>query len=162
MSVPMSNEVMLSQEGYDRLKKELEQLKGEERQRIAEAIREAKSHGDLRENAMYHEAKLNQKRLEGRIADLEHILQTAKVVETGSHSADVAHMGSKVTVKDLQWGDEMTITLVGAFEADPMNDLISVASPLGEALVGQPAGAEVVVEAPSGTQRYQIVTVEGA
>ncbi|MCW5936013.1 MAG: transcription elongation factor GreA [Fimbriimonadaceae bacterium] len=158
----MANDVTLSREGYERLKAELEELKSVERARIADNIREAKSHGDLRENAMYHEAKLNQKRLEGRIADLEHVLQVAKVVDTGEHDSDVAHMGSKVTVKDLEWGDEIQFTLVGAFEADPANDLISVSSPLGEALVGHPVGAEVQFETPAGPQKYKILAIEPA
>jgi transcription elongation factor GreA len=156
----MAHEVMLSPEGYDRLKKELDHLKSVERQRVAENIREAKSHGDLRENAMYHEAKLNQKRLEGRIADLEKVLQTAKIVEKGSMGGDVAHLGSKVTVKDLEWGDELSFTLVGAFEADPANDLISITSPLGEALIGKSADDEVEVDAPAGKQKYRILRVE--
>ncbi|MCW5939476.1 MAG: transcription elongation factor GreA [Fimbriimonadaceae bacterium] len=156
----MAHEVMLSPEGYDRLKKELDHLKSVERQRVAENIREAKSHGDLRENAMYHEAKLNQKRLEGRIADLEKVLQTAKIVEKGSLGGDIAHLGSKVTVKDLDWGDELSFTLVGAFEADPANDLISITSPLGEALIGKTADDEVEVEAPAGKQKYRILSVE--
>ncbi len=152
--------MLLSAEGYDKLKKELEQLKSVERQKVADNIREAKSHGDLRENAMYHEAKLNQKRLEGRIADLEHVLQIAKVVETDQHPVDVAHLGSTVRVKDLEWGDEITFVLVGGFEADPANDLISITSPLGEALIGKTNGDEVQVEAPAGTQRYKILSVD--
>lgn len=150
---------MVSPEGYEKLKKELEHLKAVERQKVADNIREAKSHGDLKENAMYHEAKLNQKRLEGRIADLEHALQVAQVVEAGTHPTDVAHLGSKVVVKDLEWGDEITFSLVGGFEADPANDLISVTSPLGEALLGKKVGDDIEVEAPAGKQRYQVLSV---
>lgn len=156
----MSNESVLSPEGYERLKAELEQLKSVERQRIADNIREAKSHGDLRENAMYHEAKLNQRRLESRIADLERLLQTARVVSAPATDGG-AHLGSRVKVKDLEWGDELTIELVGAFEADPANDKISIASPLGSALVGAVAGVEVVVSTPAGEQRYQVIEVQG-
>lgn len=156
----MSHEVLLSPDGYERLKNELEQLKTVERARVADNIREAKSHGDLRENAMYHEAKLNQKRLEGRIADLEKVLQVARIVERPDDSPDTAHMGSRVRVKDLEWGDELVFTLVGAFEADPVNDLISVASPLGEALLGRQEGDTVEVETPGGTTKYQVVSVE--
>jgi hypothetical protein len=95
----MSEEVLLSPEGLAKLKSELENLKGPERQRIAEAIREAKSHGDLRENAMYHEAKLNQKRLEQRIAELEHTLNVAQVVDPTK--ATGAHLGNKVVLEDF-------------------------------------------------------------
>src|SRR5262245_40845730 len=111
--------MLLSAEGFEKLKKELEHLKAVERQKVDDNIREAKSHGDLKENAMYHEAKLNQKRLETRIADLEHAIQTAQVVDHSDHPEDVAHMGSLVTLLDMEWDDEMVVTLVGAFEADP-------------------------------------------
>lgn len=152
--------MLVSPEGYEKLKKELEHLKAVERQKVADNIREAKSHGDLRENAMYHEAKLNQKRLENRIADLERALQMAQVVDESSHQPDTAHIGSKVVVKDLQWGDELEFTLVGGFEADPANNLISVTSPLGEALLGKGIGNQVEVVAPAGTQKYEILRIE--
>lgn len=155
----MSQEMVLSLEGFEKAKKELEFLKGPERQRIADNIREAKSHGDLRENAMYHEAKLNQTRLEARIADLERIVQYARVVDRTGVDEDAAHLGSDVTLKDLAWDEEFTVKLVGEFEADPTNDLISVTSPLGKALMEQKAGAEVEVDAPAGKQKYIIVSV---
>lgn len=152
--------MLLSREGYDKLKTELEQLKSVERQRIADNIREAKSHGDLRENAMYHEARLNQRRLESRISELERVILTAQIVEREDREEGTAHLGTKVTVKDLEWGDELALTLVGAFEADPTNDMISITSPLGEALVGKSVGAEVEVVAPGGTQKYEILAIE--
>ncbi|MES1227081.1 MAG: transcription elongation factor GreA [Armatimonadota bacterium] len=154
----MSHEVLLSQDGFDRLKKELEFLKGEERQKVADNIREAKSHGDLRENAMYHEAKLNQTRLEARISELDRMLQTARIVEHDPNDGS-ATLGSKVTLEDLEWGDTLVIELVGAFDADPTNDKISVDSPLGHALLGKSADEEISVEAPAGTQRYKVVEV---
>lgn len=155
----MSNETMLSKEGFEKLKAELEQLKGPERQRIADNIREAKSHGDLRENAMYHEARLNQKRLEARISEIERVLTHAKVIEAPAE-AGKAHLGSIVTLKDLEWGDKLTIELVGAFEADPLNDKISVASPMGQSLLNQVEGTEITVETPGGIQKYQILEVK--
>jgi transcription elongation factor GreA len=157
----MSADVLLTQEGLDKLKAELDHLKAVERQKVADAIREAKSHGDLRENAMYHEAKLNQKRLEGRIADLEKVIQMAHVVERPAHSGNIAHLGSTVRVKDLKWNDEITMKLVGAFEADPTQDLISITSPLGSALIGKEVGDEFEYEAPAGTQKYKILAIEG-
>lgn len=158
-SHPMAENLQLSQEGYEKLKAELAELKGSERQKIAENIREAKSHGDLRENAMYHEAKLNQTRLESRIAELEHVLERATIIESPAE-ADVAHLGSKVTIKNKEWGDTMTIELVGAFEADPANDKISVASPLGEALMNKKVGEEVSVSTPGGEQIYTINEID--
>ena len=154
----MASEVQFTREGFEKLKTELDDLKGPTRMRIAEAIREAKSHGDLKENAAYHEAKLNQTRLESRIAELEKALQTAKVVESGVGVG--AQLGAKIGLLDLDLDDEFTVKLVGAFEADPTNDLISVASPLGEALVGRSPGDEVEVKAPGGMTRYRIVSVD--
>lgn len=153
----MADEVLLSREGYEKLKAELEFLKVDERMRIADQIREAKSHGDLRENAMYHEAKLNQKRLEGRIAELEKALQVSRVVE--DHEKQGAHLGSTVKLQDLAFGDEFEIHLVGAFEADPTQDMISIGSPLGMAVKGKDTGDEVEVQAPAGVQRYKIIEV---
>jgi transcription elongation factor GreA len=157
----MSADVLLTQEGLDKLKAELDHLKAVERQKVADAIREAKSHGDLRENAMYHEAKLNQKRLEGRIADLEKVIQVAQVVQRPVHSGNIAHLGSTVTVKDLKWNDELKMKLVGAFEADPTQDMISITSPLGSALIGKEVGDEFEYEAPAGVQKYKILSIEG-
>jgi transcription elongation factor GreA len=153
----MGSEVQFTREGFDKLKAELDELKGPTRMRIAEAIREAKSHGDLKENAAYHEAKLNQTRLESRIAELEKALLTAKIVEPST--AGGAQMGAKVGLLDLDFDEELTVKLVGSFEADPANDLISVASPLGEALVGRTVGDEVEVKAPGGVTRYRIQSV---
>lgn len=155
----MANEVLLSQEGYDKLKKELEFLKGTERQRVADNIREAKSHGDLRENAMYHEAKLNQTRLESRIAELERTLQFAKIVDPSDREEGAATLGSKVKLLDLKWNDELDVELVGEFEADPSQDRISVTAPLGAAIMDQKEGDEIEVQAPAGIQRYRILSV---
>ncbi len=155
----MANEILLTKEGHAKLIAELEDLKGPVRQRIAESIREAKSHGDLRENAAYHEAKLNQSRIEGRISDLEKVLERAKIVDRPAGAGESAHLGSKVKVKDLEWGDEMELNLVGSFEADPANDLISITSPLGAAMLGKVAGEEFEVEAPAGIQKYKILGI---
>ncbi len=152
----MPHEVLLTKAGHDKLRQELEDLKGPKRRTIAESIREAKSHGDLRENAAYHEAKLNQERLESRIADLEKVLQVAKIVERPDGSEDIAHLGSQVVLDDLEWGEELCVGLVGTYEADPSKDLISITSPLGEALIGRQVGETVEVDAPAGTQRYRI------
>jgi transcription elongation factor GreA len=155
----MASQHHLSREGYEKLKKELEELKGPTRMRIADAIREAKAHGDLRENAAYHEAKLNQTRLDARIAELEKMFQLAKIVEhTDSNPA--ARLGSTVKLLDLDFDDEMTIKLVGSFEADPKKDLISISSPLGEALMGKTEGEQIEVVAPGGKSAYKILAIE--
>lgn len=154
----MSSGVQFTREGFEKLKAELDELKGPRRSAIADAIREAKSHGDLKENAAYHEAKLNQTRLESRIAELEKALQTAKVVDHVTGGG--AQLGSKVGLLDMNFDEEFSVKLVGAFEADPTNDLISVASPLGEGLVGRAKGDEVEVKAPNGITRYRITSVD--
>jgi len=155
----MSNEVLLSAEGFEKLKRELEELKSVERQKVANSIREAKSHGDLRENAMYHEAKLNQTRLEARISELERVLQFAKIVEQAAEDG-VASLGKTVVLHDLEYGDDMTILLVGAFEADPAEGKVSITSPLGAAVMDRKINDEIDVEAPAGTQRYRIKSIE--
>jgi len=156
----MANEIQVTREGFIKLQAELDELKGPVRLNIAEAIREAKSHGDLRENAAYHEAKLNQSRLESRIADLEKALQLAKIVERPDVQGDIAALGSKIRLLDLEFDDELTITLVGSFEADPSKDLISISSPLGEATLGKTVGDEIEVAAPGGKTQYRILAVE--
>jgi transcription elongation factor GreA len=113
----------------------------------------------LKENAAYHEAKLNQTRLESRIADLERAFQKAKVVERPTGDIKSAHLGSKVRLRDLEFGDEFEVTLVGSFEADPSKDLISIGSPLGESLLGRLVEEEVSVEAPGGIQRYRLLGI---
>src|SRR5689334_25367315 len=117
----MANQNSVTREGFDKMRSELDELKGPVRRRIAEAIREAKAHGDLKENAAYHEAKLNQSRLEARIAELEKAVQLAKIVERSD--AGGVQLGSKVTLLDVEFDDEFNVTIVGSFEADPAKDL---------------------------------------
>jgi transcription elongation factor GreA len=154
----MANEILVTADGLAKLRAELEELKGPRRQAIAEAIREAKSHGDLKENAAYHEAKLNQTRLESRIAELERAVQSAKVIVRDDSGG--AHLGSKIGLLDLDIDDEFEVNLVGAFEADPAHDRISISSPLGEALVGKLVGDEFSVQSPNGINKYRVVSVE--
>lgn len=154
-------EILLTPEGKRRLEEELAELKGSVRARVTEAIREARSHGDLRENAAYHEAKMQQARIEGRIADLEKILEHATIVERpAGASGDIAHLGSKVKLFDLKWQEELTVTLVGSYEADPEHNLVSIVSPLGSALIGRVVGDVVQVEAPAGILEYRIDAIE--
>jgi len=156
---PMANEFQVTAEGLVKLRAELDELKGPSRHRIAEAIREAKSHGDLRENAAYHEARLNQRRLEARIKELEKAVLMAKVIERPKDHKGV-HVSSRVTLLDEEIDDQFTVTLVGAFEAESTENRISITSPLGEALIGKETGALVEVMAPAGKQTYKIVSVE--
>lgn len=152
----MANEILLTKEGLEKLKLELAELKGPVRSAVAEAIKEAKSHGDLRENAAYHEAKLNQQRLDSRINDLEKAVLKAKVVERPEGHGTSAHLGSKIVLLDLEFDDEFEVTLVGSFEADPAHNMISIASPMGEALLGKEEGESIDVDTPNGLQSYKI------
>jgi transcription elongation factor GreA len=155
----MSEEFLLTPTGREKLLAELEELKGPRRQAVTAAIREARSHGDLKENAAYHEAKLNQSRLEGRIAEVEHILDVSRMVDRPA-DAQGAHLGSLVTYEDQDSGKETTTTLVGQYEADPLKGLLSIDSPMGSALVGCNEGDLVEVEVPAGTRRYLIKEVK--
>ncbi len=155
----MANAFQTTAEGLAKMKAELDELKGPSRHRIAEAIREAKSHGDLRENAAYHEARLNQRRLEARIKELEKAVLMAKVI-TRPENEKGAHLGSKVTLLDQEFDDEFVVTIVGAYEAEATENKISLTSPLGEALLGKEPGASIEVVAPGGTQTYKIISVE--
>jgi len=152
----MGEDVFLTKSGFEKLRLELAELKGPRRQAMSEAIREARSHGDLKENAAYHEAKLNQSRLEGRIAELERVLDIAEIVERPDSAQGTAHLGSSVTLFDFKWEEILIVELVGSFEADPSNGFVSIDSPMGSALVGKSEGAEVEVDAPAGVQRYRI------
>lgn len=152
------SEILITPEGYERLKRELEELKTVKRREIVERIKAARALGDLSENFDYQDAKRQQAFLEGRIKDLETVLSRAKVVPRPDNAGEIVHLGSKVTLRDSE--KERTITIVGSFEADPLQDLISILSPLGEALLGKAAGEEVVVNTPKGEVRYKIVGIE--
>ncbi|MDW8107966.1 MAG: transcription elongation factor GreA [Armatimonadota bacterium] len=154
------SEILITPEGYERLKRELEELKTVKRREIVERIKAARALGDLSENFDYQDAKRQQAFLEGRIRDLETVLSRARIVPRPDNADRIVHMGSKVTLQDLETGKERTITIVGSFEADPLQDLISILSPLGEALLGKAAGEEVVVNTPKGEVRYRITRIE--
>ena len=155
----MANDFQMTAEGLERLKAELDVLRGETRTKVAEAIREAKSHGDLKENAAYHEAKLNQTRLEKQIGELERAVQYAKIVQRAPGAG--AGLGSKVKLLDLEFDDEFDVELVGAFDSDPATGKVSVSSPMGDALSGRGPGDEVEVDAPAGKTRYRVLDVAG-
>jgi len=154
------SEILMTPEGYERLKRELEELKTVKRREIVERIKAARALGDLSENFDYQDAKRQQALLEGRIKDLETVLSRAKVVQRPDNAGEVVHLGSRVTLHDLETDKRRTIAVVGSFEADPLQDLISILSPLGEALLGKTAGDEVTVNTPKGVARYRIERIE--
>ncbi len=141
----MGKENQVTREGFEKLKKELEELKGPTRMYIADQIREAKSHGDLRENSAYHECKLNQSRLESRISDLEKALQLARIVERPRRWGMTANLGSRVVLLARlgKFDDEFSVSPRRAHsKLIPQKDLISIASPLGESMLGKVVGDE--------------------
>jgi transcription elongation factor GreA len=149
-------EQIMTQEGYDKLKEELDFLSKTRRKEIAERIERAKELGDLSENAEYSEAKDAQALNEGRIMELSNTLKNVTVVEKTSGSDHIV-MGSKVVVKVN--GQEKEYTIVSFNEADPLNGLISNESPLGVAFIGKKKGETVDVETPRGLVQYKIVKV---
>lgn len=152
-------QVPVTREGLARLRQELQQLKGVRRPAIVAALAEARSHGDLRENAGYDAAKHDQAMTEKRIADLENLLRQAVVLdEEAAASGNEVRIGSTVVV-DVE-GDEERYTIVGAIEARPTEGLISNESPVGQALLGLRPGDETVVAAPHGQMRLRVLRIE--
>lgn len=148
--------VPFTREGFQRLKIELDQLKSVERPKIIREIAEARSHGDLSENAEYHAAKEKQGFIEARIADLDDKLSRAQVIELESGKEDRVKFGAWVTVTDEESGDEKTYRIVGDLETDLEKGLISHASPIGRALMGKQAGDVIEVHVPKGTVEYAV------
>jgi transcription elongation factor GreA len=156
----MNDQLYLTAEGAERLKAELEQLKGPGREELAKRLRSAVQMGDLSENADYHKAKEDQGFLEGRIQELEYLLKNAIIVEQNSaEKREVADVGARVTVREDDLPPE-TFHLVGAKEADPRNGRISNESPIGRALMGHRVGERVEAETPGGTVYLTIEQIE--
>ena len=156
----MAKEYKLSPERLKELQEELNYLKTVREKEVAELIKEARSYGDLSENSEYDEAKNEQGRLYSRMAEVEEILANCVVIEEEEAEGDYIRMGSTVTVYDKEFEEEQTFRITGSQEADPMNGLISEESPFGKALLGRVAGDEIIVDAPSGSVEYKILTVE--
>jgi transcription elongation factor GreA len=145
--------------GAERLRQELKQLKSEARPNVIKAIAEARSHGDLSENAEYHAAREQQSFIEGRINEIEGRLSNAEVIDvTKLNASGRVVFGSTVEVED-QDGAKLVYQLVGDDEADIKNGLLSVSSPIARALIGKSGGDVVDVTAPGGTKSYEIVSV---
>src|SRR3954468_3029595 len=153
----MQKDVILTPEGLENLKKEIEHLSTTKRREVAERIKEAREFGDISENSEYDDAKNEQAMLESRIATLEDKLRSASVIEKSELSRDVVRVGSQVHVTDEK-GKKLAYTIVGSTEADPSANRLSNESPVGKALVGRKQGDAVVVVLPSGKQRELKVT----
>ena len=151
-------EELISQEKFEELTKELDELRTTRRREVAEQLEYARSLGDLSENAEYQEAREMQAAVEERIGKLENILKVAKIVK--SSKSDTVGMGSTVTVQKIGADDKHTYIIVGAEEADMLSGKISYHSPLGNALMAKKKGDEFSFHTPKGTQKYKILKVE--
>jgi transcription elongation factor GreA len=151
----------LTVKGAERLRNELKKLKSEDRPRVIQAIAEARSHGDLSENAEYHAAREQQSFIEGRIKDIEAHLSNSEIIDVSRLSAaGKVVFGATVNLEDQDDGSKVVYQIVGDAEADIKSGLISVSSPIARALVGKAEGDIVDVVAPNGTRSYEIVAVK--
>lgn len=151
--------VLLTKEGLEKLQQELEYLKTTARKEVAERLAEAISYGDLSENAEYDEAKNQQAFIEGRIAELEEQIKSAEIIDDVKGATGTVQIGSTVTLKFVDDGEEHEYTIVGSTEADPMMHKISNESPVGSAILGKKAKEKVKIEAPGGEFEYEIIKV---
>ena len=151
----------LTLKGAERLRSELKRLKSEDRPRVIQAIAEARSHGDLSENAEYHAAREQQSFIEGRIKDIEAHLSNSEIIDvTRLPASGKVVFGATVDLEDQDDGNKVVYQIVGDAEADIKSGLISVSSPIARALVGKSQGDIVDVVAPNGTRSYEIVAVK--
>ena len=146
--------------GLEKIKLELDHLKKIERPQIIQAISVAREHGDLKENAEYHAAKEKQAFIEGRITELEDVTSRAEIIDLTKLSGETVTFGTKVKIVDEESDQETNYKIVGPYEANLEEGLISVASPIAKALIGKEEGMSVAVTTPSGTKNYEILTIE--
>jgi len=149
----------MTPDGYAALKLELTRLKTEERPKNVKEIEEARSHGDLSENAEYHAAKERQGHIVGRIAGLEDKLARAQVIDSRGEAPDKVQFGATVVLSDVNSDEEVSYRIVGEDESDPKQGLISVTSPVARALMNKSVDDEVVVKAPKGDRAFEILEI---
>jgi transcription elongation factor GreA len=155
----MNEQPYLTTEGALRIKEELSRLTGPEREIMAKRLRSAIQQGDLSENADYHKAKEDQAFLEGRIQELEYLIENAIIVDENHGESDVVKIGTKVTIQEEDYPAE-TYLIVGAKEADPPNKRISYESPFGKAILDKNVGQSVDVDTPDGKIKLKILAIE--
>ncbi len=151
--------VYLTQAGYEKLVEELEYRKRTKRREISQAIEQARSLGDLKENAEYHSAKEAMAHNEQRVVELEDKLSRVEIIDESKMAADKAYIGAKITLIDLDTDEELEYTLVGSDEADAASGLISVTSPVGKALLGHQEKDIVTIDVPAGSLEYKILKI---
>jgi transcription elongation factor GreA len=159
--MPKSKDIIyLTKEGFDSLNDELKQLREKLMYDIAQRIKEAREFGDLSENSEYEEAKNEQGRINGRILEIETILQKAEIIDPNDVQTDVINLGHQVLLKDLKTNKEQKIKIVNSQEADIFERKVSVESPLGKEINGRRVGEEIRVKTPGGIQRFKIMGIE--
>lgn len=151
--------VFLTKKGFEKLKKELEFLKGEKRREIADALEKARLLGDLSENAEYDSAKQAQAINEKRLAELVNKLGCAKIIENTNISTDKAYIGANLKLEDLDSKEKIDYRLVTEDEADFSQGRISISSPVGKALLGRKKGEVVSISVPAGTLKYKVIKI---
>ena len=155
-------EVILTAEGYEKLKKEIEELSTTRRREVAERIRIAREFGDIAENAEYDDAKNEQAMLEHKIAQLEERLLSARVITKKEISKDTVSVGSHVRLRDMQANKTFEYHIVGSAEANPAENKLSNESPVGKAIIGHKKGETVEVTAPRGSLKFKILDIKAA
>ena len=155
-------EVVLTKQGYENLKKEIDYLRGDKRREVAERIRVAREFGDIAENAEYDDAKNEQAMLEHRIAQLEERLMAARVIDKKEISKDVVSLGSHVKIRDVEAKKTLEYHIVGSAEANPAENKLSNESPVGKAIIGKKKGETVDVSTPRGPLKFKIMEISAA
>ena len=155
-------EVILTSEGFEKLKREIEYLSSDKRREVADRIRVAREFGDIAENAEYDDAKNEQALLEHRIAQLEERLRNARVISKREISSDVVSIGSKVRLRDMDAKETIEYHIVGSAEANPSENKLSNESPVGKAIMGRKKGEVVEVTAPRGALKFKILEIAAA
>lgn len=153
-------EVLLTPEGLKKLEEELELLKSVKRREVAERIKLAISYGDISENSEYEDAKNEQAFIEGRIMTLEKMLRNARIIHGDEINTDMVSIGATVTLRDIEFNEDVTYTIVGSAEADPGSNKISNESPVGRALLGKSVGSTVDVAVPAGTIQFKVLDIK--
>jgi transcription elongation factor GreA len=155
----VEKEVILTQEGLKKLEDELDHLKSVKRKEVAERIKVAISYGDISENSEYDDAKNEQAFIEGRVITLEKMLRNARIIQEDEVDTEAVSVGSTVTLKDVEFDDEVEYTIVGSAESNPLENKISNESPVGQALLGKRKGTVIDVNVPAGMLQYEILDI---
>jgi len=158
----VERQIVLTPEGYRRLKEEIDYLSTKKRAEVAERIRDSREYGDITENSEYDDAKNEQALLEQRILVLEDKLRGAAVLDGASVTTDTVGIGTKVTLQDVKSGEVLQYMIVGSAEADPTDHRLSTESPVGRAIIDHKAGDKVTVKAPKGSLQLKIIAIDRA